>query len=203
MPQPISLRKDIAAGAGPSDGVVGGMARWIPAVCGLCLAAGCTRSAGLPLQPYVSAPHGFVVSRPTSWHLVETEEGQRIWFLPKPPPAGEVPEAQATEFIVVMTRTADGPLPEFEVRRLAMTLLPMHGVSGFQRTPESTERVAWYRFELTGSTRGREWASLGLLVTGPRRLHYAVCAAPLEAWRERQKLCEAVLRSFQPGDLAY
>ena len=106
------------------------------------------------------------------------------------------------EFIVVMTRADPGPLPEHEVRRLAMTLLPMHGVSGFQRTEASTELVVSYRFELTGSTRGREWASVGVLITGPQRLHYLVCAAPLAEWRTRQRLCDQVLRSFKPGDLS-
>ena len=100
-----------------------------------------------------------------------------------------------------MTRPEAGPLPESEVRRLAMTMLPMHGVSGFQRSPAGSDTIAWYRFELTGSTRGAEWASLGLLVTGPKRMLYLVCAGPLATWRERQKICEDALRSFTPGDL--
>jgi hypothetical protein len=177
------------------------MGRTIMLVLALILIAGCSRSRPQPLEPYSSGTHGFTVSRPASWQRVETEDGGRTWFVPALPPQGETPETQATEFIVVMTRDEPGPLAESDVRRLAMTLLPMHGVSGFQRTPASNEQTVWYRFELTGSTRGTEWASLGLLITGPRRLQYLVCAGPLETWRERQRLCDDVLKAFQPGDL--
>lgn len=163
--------------------------------------AGCGRARPQTLEPYTGSPHGFTVARPSGWVQADTEEGRRTWFLPTALPPGEAPEISATEFIVVMTRDLPGPLPEFEVRRLALSLLPMHGVSGFQRTEASTEQVVWYRFELTGSTRGTEWASLGLLISGPKRLHYVVCAGPLPAWRERQKTCDEVLKSFRPGNL--
>jgi hypothetical protein len=151
---------------------------------------------------YTSERHGFTVKRPAGWRLVETDDGRRTWFLPAPVPADQTPEGSATEFVAVMTRPEAGPLPESEVRRLAMSLLAMHGVSGFQRTPAGTDAEVWYQFELTGSTRGAEWASLGLLVTGPARMVYLVCASPLATWRERQKACEEIIRSFVPGDLA-
>jgi hypothetical protein len=163
--------------------------------------SGCARDRPQPLATYTSGAHGFTVARPAAWERAETDDGRRVWFLPATPPAGEDPEGHATEFVVVMTLEEPGPLPEAHVRQMALTLLPMHGVSGFVRTPESTEEVVWYRFELTGSTRGIEWASLGLLVTGPSRLHYAVCASPLATFRERQRICADVLRSFKPGDL--
>ncbi|MDQ7858824.1 MAG: hypothetical protein QN174_05920 [Armatimonadota bacterium] len=167
------------------------------------LTVACSRTpARAPaLVPFASEAHGFRISHPGGWHRVESDDGRRVWFMPTAPPAGESPETSATEFLVVMSRPDPGPLSEGQVRRLAMTLLPMHGVSGFQRTSEDGAAVAWYRFELTGSTRGIEWASLGLLVTGPRGLHYAVCAAPLALWRDRQRLCDEALRSFVPGDL--
>ncbi len=173
------------------------------AVLAVILAAGCGRApGGESSQVYTSDRHGFAIERPASWQTVETDDARRVWFLPRALPQGDAPEVSATEFIVVMTRADAGPLPEYEVRRLAMNLLPMHGVSGFQRTDASTEQVVWYRFELTGSTRGREWASVGLLITGPQRLHYLICAAPLTEWRTRQRLCDSVLRSFKPGDLS-
>ncbi len=171
-------------------------------VLGAAVVIGCGRAAVPALEPYTSEAHGFTIARPPSWHRVESEGGRRVWFLPASLPSGVAPETGATEFIVVMSREAPGPLPEGEVRLLAMSLLLMHGVSGFQRTSAGTETTAWYRFELTGSTRGSEWASLGLFVTGQARIHYVVCAGPLPVWRERQKLCEAVLRSFIPGDLS-
>lgn len=180
------------------------MGRALAAVLALTLlsgVSGCSRDRPQPLSSYTSEAHGFTVARPPAWERVETDSGRRVWFLPAALPAGEDPEGYATEFLVVMTLDEPGPLPEAVVRRLALTLLPMHGVSGFVRTPDSTEDVVWYRFELTGSTRGIEWASLGLLVTGPSRLHYVVCASPLATFRERQRICDEVLRSFQPGDL--
>lgn len=177
------------------------MARFLLVIAAGVAAAGCGLSQRPALETYTSERHGFAISRPAPWHRAQSEDGDRIWFLAEPPAPGETPDAYATEFIVIMTREASGPLPEYEVRRLAMSLLPMHGVSGFQRTPASTDAVAWYAFELTGSTRGTEWASLGLLVTGPRRMHYVVCAGPLPVWRDRQKLCDEVVRSFRPGDL--
>lgn len=178
------------------------MKRRLLAAAIVALSAGCARPAQPTIEPYTSDRHGFAIARPAAWHRIETDEGRRVWFLPAAPASGESPETHATEFLVVMTQPAAGPLPEGEVRRLAMSLLPMHGVSGFQRTAASTETVVWHRFELTGSTRGTEWASLGLLVSGPRRLHYVVCAAPLPVWRERQKRCDEAVRSFVPGDLA-
>lgn len=177
------------------------MSRCVPAVAlavAALLAASCGRP-GSTLRPYTSERFGFVITTPSTWSRVETQDGQRQWFLPAAPPAGALPETAAAEFIVVMSLDQPGPLLESEVRRLAMSLLPMHGVSGFQRMATSTAEVAWYRFELTGSTGAREWASIGLLVSGPRRLHYVVCAAPLSAWRARQKMCNDVLRSFVPG----
>lgn len=165
------------------------------------LAAGCAPSQSAALETYTSPEHGFSIARPARWSVTATDGGRRVWFLPAPLPPGATPETDATEFLVVMTQDVPGPLPETEVRRLAMSLLPMHGVSGFQQMPATTTVQAWYGFELTGSTRGIEWASAGLLVTGARRLHYVVCAAPLPVWRERQKTCDEALRSFRPGDL--
>lgn len=182
----------------PSSTPSGVRVRCFAAVAAALLATACSRT-GTTLQPHASERFGFVISTPSSWARVETQDGQRQWFVPAAPPAGELPEGTAAEFIVVMSLEQPGPLSEFEVRRLAMSLLPMHGVSGFQRTAASTTEVAWYRFELTGSTAGREWASVGLLVSGARRLHYVVCAAPLGDWRTRQKVCDDVLRSFKPG----
>jgi len=163
-------------------------------------AAACGRPSAT-LAPYTNERFGYVISTPSSYRRIDSQEGRRQWFLPAALPAGDVPEMRAADFIVVMSLDQPGPMPENDVRRMAMTLLPMHGVSGFQRMASSTSEIIWYHFELTGSTAGREWASVGLLITGPQRLHYVVCAAPLADWRQRQTLCDDVLRSFKPGPL--
>jgi hypothetical protein len=164
--------------------------------------AGCSRAQPPTLDTYTSERHGFSLAAPTAWQRAESDEGRRTWFLPRRAPDGEAPEGQATEFVVVMAVERPGPLSEPEVRRMAMTLLPMHGVSGFRRTEQTTDATVWYRFELTGSTAGTEWASMGFLVSGPAQVRYVVCAAPLSKWREQQKLCDEILRSFKPGDLS-
>lgn len=176
------------------------VARGLALLAAAAVAAGCGGRETRRLTSYVSPQFGFTVSHPAAWHRVDAEGGRRVWFLPQALPEGQAPELAAVDFLVVMTRDDPGPLPEPEVRRLAMSLLPMHGVSGFQRT-HSSDQVAWYRFELTGATAGREWASVGLLVTGPKRLHYVVCAGALARWRTEQKVCDEVLRGFTPGDL--
>ncbi|MDR7481055.1 MAG: hypothetical protein QN183_09135 [Armatimonadota bacterium] len=176
------------------------VARGLALLAAAAVAAGCGGRNAQRLAPYVSPRFGFALSHPAAWHRVEADGGRHVWFLPQTLPEGQLPEQAAIDFLVVMTRDDPGPLPEPEVRRLAMSLLPMHGVSGFQRT-HSSDEVAWYRFELTGATAGREWASVGLLVTGPKRLHYVVCAGALTHWRTAQKLCDEVLRGFRPGDL--
>jgi hypothetical protein len=187
---------DVGGGRYPSI-VAGGLM----ALAAAALTAGCGGVAPR-LASYVSPQFGYTVPHPAAWHRVETDGGRRVWFLPQAPPAAQPPEQTAVDFLVVMTRDDPGPLPEIDVRRLAMSLLPMHGVSGFQRAPRGNEEIAWYRFELTGATGGREWASVGLLVTGPKRLHYVVCAGALERWRTAQKVCDEVLRGFVPGDLS-
>ena len=164
--------------------------------------AGCGRPQPPTLAIYTNDRHGFSLDAPSAWQRTESDEGRRTWFLPRGIPEGQAPEGQATEFVVVMALERPGPLPEPDVRRLAMTLLPMHGVSGFQRTAQTTDAMAWYRFELTGSTAGTEWASMGFLVSGPAQVRYLVCAAPLPKWRDQQKLCEEILLSFKPGDLS-
>jgi hypothetical protein len=167
----------------------------------MLLLSGCGRAQAPTVETYTSERFGYSLAAPTGWNREETDQGRRTWFLPRPLPEGQTPEGQATEFVVVMAEERPGPLTEGEIRRLAMTLLPMHGVSGFQRTDQTTDATAWYRFELTGSTAGTEWASMGFVVSGTKQLRYLVCAAPLPRWREQQKLCDQILRSFQPGDL--
>jgi len=80
-------------------------------------------------------------------------------------------------------------------------VLPVQGVSGFQQDARTTAQALWYKFEVTGTSAGREWASVGVLVSGDVRYHIAVCAKPLQQWRSGQKQCDEVIRTFQPGNL--
>ena len=103
---------------------MGNMARRILLLSALIVLAGCTRAQPQRLEPYTSAAHGFTMSRPSGWQQAVTDEGRRLWFLAGPLAPGETPETAATEFVVVMTQQMAGPVPEPEVRRLAMSLLP-------------------------------------------------------------------------------
>lgn len=105
------------------------------------------------------------------------------------------------EFVLVQTSPSNGILSDGDIRRAVFALLSVHGVSGFQQDARTSPNVLWYKFEVTGATEGIEWASVGAVASGPRRYHIAVCAKPLERWRNGQKQCDEVIRSFQPGTL--
>lgn len=140
---------------------------------------------------------GFTLKRPAGW--VRVAEGDTtVRFVP---PADADRSTSAAEFIVVHTFPAGAMLTDAEMRRQVFSLLPIHGVSGFQQDPRSTPEALWYKFEVTGSTDGVEWASVGVVASGPRRFHVTVCAKPLDRWRQGQKQCDEVMRSFQPGNL--
>jgi len=121
------------------------------------------------------------------------------------PASGSCPPApapqSAAEFLLVLTDAQPGPLSDDEARQLGLNLLPIHGVSGFRRFKEEQGAV-WHRFEVTGTSRGQEWASVGLLVTGKQAFHYVVCAKPLDRWRDGQKECDEILKTFRPGPLS-
>ena len=102
----------------------------------------------------------------------------------------------------MFTVTSEGGATEASLRRIVFALLPIHGVSGFQQDPRTTADTLWFKFEVTGSSGGVEWASIGVAAAGAARTQVAVCAKPLPAWREGQKQCDEVIRSFQPGSLA-
>lgn len=161
-------------------------------------AAGCQSRAALALEEERDARSGFTIKRPAGWAGVAEGE-TTVRFVPQ---ADALRSTLAAEFIVVYTFPADRTLQDAEIRRQVFSLLPVHGVSGFQQDPRTTPEVLWYKFEVTGSTEGVEWASVGVVTSGPKRFHIAVCAKPLSRWRDGQKLCDAVMRSFRPGDLS-
>lgn len=164
----------------------------------LLLAAACARSTPAALVEYRDGSSGFVVRYPQGWTPVADRGRSATWFVPsnRTTTPGESPE-----FIVVFTVPAGEKLSEPEIRRQVFTRLPVQGVSGFQRDGRTTAETLWYKFEVTGSTEGTEWASVGVVASGPARFHVAVCAKPLPQWREGQKQCDEVIRTFQPGGL--
>lgn len=111
------------------------------------------------------------------------------------------PEGSA-EFISIFSVKAPSGNTEPEIRRQVFALLPIHGVSGFQQDARTTADVLWFRFEVTGSSGGTEWASVGVVAAGKTRMQVAVCAKPLRQWRQGQRQCDDVIRSFRPGDLS-
>src|SRR2546425_184415 len=114
-------------------------------------------------------------------------------------PPDRAPEAG--EFILVVTRPTDAQLDDAAIRRAVFEQLSIHGVSGFQQDARTTPRVRWYKFEVTGSSGGAEWASVGAVSAGDARYHLIVCAKPLAQWRDGQKQCDQVVKTFQPGPL--
>mgnify|MGYP000073676610 CR=1 FL=1 len=160
------------------------------------LAGGCARPP--TLVTFTSEAQRFAIAYPKGWEVIRSSEDLRVWFLPA---GGTTAPPEAAEFLLVFTELRPGPLSDDEARYLGLNLLPIHGVSGFRRFKEEDGAV-WHRFEVTGSSQGTEWASVGLLVTGRRALRYVVCAKPLDRWRVGQKQCDEILKTFRPGPLS-
>lgn len=169
----------------------------------MCIALVSTACARTPTAPtlveYRDEQYGFLIRQPSGWQRTSRGEGATLWIVP--PELGEQPE-EAAEFIVVFTEPVRGKPDDAEIRRVVFSLLPVHGVSGFLQDTRTTAETVWYKFEVTGTSNGVEWASVGVVTAGPARLHMAVCAKPLGKWREGQKQCDEVVRSFQPGKLS-
>jgi hypothetical protein len=162
------------------------------------LAAGCRPAPSAPsFTEHRDQRTGFTIRLPGGWRQAELPPGgPEARFVPR----GAEPESP--EFISVFTVPSAGPPAEAEIRRQVFTLLPIQGVSGFQQDPRTTAEALWYRFELTGSSGSTEWALVGAAAAGRAKMQIAVCAKPLERWRQGQKQCDEVVRSFVPGDLA-
>lgn len=163
----------------------------------LSLVSGCGQRASTRLEQAQDSRFGFTIKRPAGW--VRVEESQTIVRF-VPPSFAEQPTT-APEFVLVQTSPSEGVLNDGDIRRAVFSLLSVHGVSGFQQDPRTSPDVLWYKFEVTGATEGTEWASVGVVTSGPQRYQIAVCAKPLERWRDGQKQCDEVIRSFQPGTL--
>ena len=168
-----------------------------------CIALAATACARTPAPPalaeYRDQGYGFVIQHPSGWHRASRGDGATLWVVP--PALAEHPE-EAAEFIAVFTEPLGGLPDDAEIRRVVFGLLPVHGVSGFRQDTRTTLDTLWYKFEVTGTSDGMEWASVGVVAAGSMRLHVAVCAKPLDRWRDGQKQCDEVIRSFQPGRLS-
>lgn len=158
----------------------------------------CSRTAVTVLRDYQDPQTGFIVRYPQDW-AVATDPGSMIVRI-VPPTFAKTPET-ASEFILVTTRRTTTRLDEAARRQAVFSLLPIHGVSLFQRDARSSPAQAWDRFEVTGATGDLEWASIGLIIAGDEAFHIVVCAKPLAQWRTGQHECAQVITTFQPGAL--
>ena len=173
------------------------MRRWIVLLPTLVLATACGRNAAPPLAEYRDGQSGFTVRRPAEWVKV-SDDASAVRFVP-PPWAGAAEDT--AEFIAVFTMPSAEQLNDQEIRRQVFTKLPVQGVSGFQRDARTTKELLWYKFEVTGTSGGVEWASVGVVVAGAAGFQIAVCAKPITVWRTGQKQCDEVIRTFKPGNL--
>jgi hypothetical protein len=166
-------------------------------IAAVAIAGGCRSGPAAPsFTDYRDERTGFTIRLPGGWTQAALPAGG--------PEARFVPpgaEPESPEFISVFTVASEGTPAEHVIRRQVFSLLPIHGVSGFQQDPKTTPEVLWYRFELTGSSGSTEWALVGLAAAGGARTQIAVCAKPLDAWRQGQAQCDEVVRSFVPGNL--
>ncbi len=170
------------------------MSGWAAFVSALLLAA-CARMPPA-LGEFHDDESGFTVRHPVGW--TQIRRGDAVWFVP---PAAATQFPDVGEFILVVTRPSPGKLDDPAMRRAVFDLLSIHGVSGFQQDARTTELLRWYKFEVTGSSGGPEWASVGTVSAGDAGYHIVVCAKPLPQWRDGQKQCDEVVRTFRPGPL--
>jgi len=165
------------------------------ALCLAGIAAGCSRPAPAPaFVDYRDAEAGFSLRHPAGWQRQSASGAGEVRFVP---PGAE----SRAEFLAVFTVPSEGGRNESSIRRIVFALLPIHGVSGFQQDPRTTEEMLWFKFEVTGSSGGVEWASVGLAAAGAARTQVAVCAKPLARWRDGQRQCDEIIRSFRPGPI--
>lgn len=164
-------------------------------VVALLLLGACGRLAPHPLVELHDDRFGFTVRYPRGWTQVRRQDA--VWFVP--PGAAQVPDVG--EFITVVTGSPGTQLDESAIRRTVFELLPIQGVSGFQQDSRTASQTVWYKFEVTGTSGGQEWASVGVLVTGAVRYRLVACAKPLQVWRDGQRQCDEVVKTFQPGNL--
>jgi len=162
-------------------------------VCVLGVATGCNRPAPAFVE-YQDEATGFSLRLPAGWERQTAAGSDEARFVP--PEAG----SQA-EFLSVFTVPSPDGRSESSIRRIVFTLLPIYGVSGFQQDPRTSDEILWFKFEVTGSSGGVEWASVGVAAAGAARTQVAVCAKPLPRWRDGQTQCDLVIRSFRPGPL--
>jgi hypothetical protein len=165
------------------------------AVVVLLLLGACGRPAPSPLVELQDDQFGFTVRYPRAWTQVRRVDA--VWFVPQ----GAVQVPDVAEFITVITGSPGTQLNDSAIRRTVFELLPIHGVSGFQQDSRTNSQAVWYKFEVTGTSGGQEWASVGVLVTGAARYRMVACAKPLRTWRDGQRQCDEVVRAFQPGNL--
>lgn len=169
--------------------------RIIIVVAAAALAAACNRPPAAPaFVDYRDQEAGFTLRHPGGWMRDASPGPGEVRFVP--PGSGERP---AAEFVSVFTIPSEGAPNESSLRRTVFNLLPIHGVSGFQQDPRTTAEVLWFKFDVTGSSGGVEWASTGVAVANAARTQVAICAKPLAAWRQGQQQCDEVIRSFQPA----
>ncbi len=175
------------------------MTKWAPLLATIvAVVSACGRMAEPALVDYRDPRTGFLVRYPAGWTITADPSGMTVRFVP--PAFAQTSEA-APEFILVVTKPSESRLDEAGRRRAVFTLVPVHGVAGFQRDARSTGTMPWDRFEVTGASGSVEWASIGLVVAGDAGFHLVVCAKPLAQWRTGQKQCAQVIASFQPGSL--
>ncbi len=135
------------------------------------------------------------LEHPSGWHVLRSADGRWLQVVP----ARESPEPDAlryAEFLSVRVLPGEPPTQDDALRQQAFSLLPFHGVAKFQR--EEGKSPPRYRFEGTGSGMAGQWAAVGILFVQPDRLVHAVCAKPLDRWREGQRECDQLVERVQP-----
>lgn len=147
------------------------------------------------LAEYRNESLGFTLRHPHGWSVLTSPDGEWVQIVPAQG-AGTQPDAlRYAEFVSIRAVPATQP-GEDDLRSIAFSHLPFHGVAKFQRHAAPGD-IARYRFEGTGTSAVGQWAAVGLLVVGEGRLLHIVCAKPIERWRDGQRKCDDVVASVE------
>jgi hypothetical protein len=170
------------------------MRGWATVLLGAALLASCARGPA-PLVHYEDPLLRVALEHPQGWHVLRSGDGRWLQVVP----SRETPEPDPlryTEFLSVRVLPGRPPTHDDALRQEAFSVLPFHGVAKFQR--EEGADPPRYRFEGTGSALTGQWAAVGVLFVLPDRLVHAVCAKPLDRWREGQRQCDDLVDRVRP-----
>jgi hypothetical protein len=161
--------------------------------------AACARGPA-PLVEYRNESIGVALRHPRGWAVLASPNSDWVQIVP-PQGSGSQPDPlRYSEFVSIRRVGTEQETAEQEsedqLRGVAFSHLPFHGVAKFQREGGPGDG-ARYRFEGTGTSAAGQWAAVGLLIVRSQQVVHIVCAKPIDRWREGQKECDDIVATVE------